>query len=105
MAVLSKENKKTLPEPKWRTPFQILTYSICSIVLLILGIHGFVNLNARKTIMIFGDQDNPTHNIVFAFAYLVLGIIGVVCSYKDIKLYKTRKKNGLFLKESKEPQG
>lgn len=94
------DKKKTLPAPKWRTPFQIATYTIASIVLIFLGIHGIINLEERKTIMIFGDQDNATHNAVFAFSYFILGVIGVVCTFTDIKEYRTRKKEGYFLKEN-----
>lgn len=99
---LAKEQAKAkkTPIPKWRTKSQIFTYSSVSLVLLILGTHGFITLSTRKTIMIFGDQDNFNHNLGFASTYLILGIIGAICSFNDFKLYQERKKNGLFKEEN-----
>ncbi len=98
-AAKEQAKSKKIPIPKWRTKTQIFVYAIVSIVLLILGTHGFIMLDTRKTIMIFGDQDNFNHNLTFASTYFVLGVIGVVCSFFDFKLYQERKKNGLFKEE------
>lgn len=88
------------PIPKWRTKSQIFIYAIVSLVLLILGTHGFITLNIKKTIMIFGDQDNFNHNLGFASTYFILGVIGAICSFFDFKLYQERQKNGLFKEEN-----
>lgn len=96
-----KEKKaKKGPIPKWRTLNQIFIYAIVSLVLIILGTHGFINLNDKKTIMIFGDQDNMNHNICFTLTYFILGVIGIICSWFDFKTYKERKKAGLFNPEN-----
>lgn len=92
---LENKTKKT-PIPKWRNKRQIAIYAIVSIVLIILGTHGLITLEDKKTIMIFGDQDNANHNISFALTYFFLGIIGIICSWFDFKTYQTRKKQGLF---------
>lgn len=91
--------KKT-PIPKWRTRNQIFIYAFVSLILLILGIHGFITINTRKTIMIFGDQDNINHNLGFASTYFILGVIGAICSFHDAKLFLVRKKQGLFIEEN-----
>ena len=93
------KNKKALI-PKWRTKRQIFIYAFISIVLVILGSHGLINLEAKKTIMIFGDQDNADHNITFALSYFILGVIGLITSWIDLKTNKEREKAGLFKLES-----
>lgn len=99
-----KEEKKVKkgPIPKWRNKRQILIYAIVSVVLIILGIHGLITLKDKKTIMIFGDQDNANHNLSFALTYFILGIIGLICSWADFKTYVERKKAGLFNPENQQ---
>mgnify|MGYP003393360568 CR=1 FL=1 len=93
-----KDGKKIKKEPllKWRTKRLIVVYALICSVLVILGAHGLILINDKKTIMIFGDQDNFSHNISFALTYLALGVTGIICSWTDFTTYQEREKAGLF---------